>query len=328
MLLLQGKADPNAVDRLGKVPLECFALADDDDVVDYAEIVERIAEHERATNNPFQILVQKFISRKITRKEVEKLWLETVDSDSDVTLTYELLSTEVSSMTEAWIDRVENASDEIGELEAIDNGHYLDSTTWMWSKIFEVSPSIEMECKIDHDVDSFLHSTLSRLVMAIFDRYDYFHKAKKYSFILQEDVTLSSWTELAILLVEGRDKTNNANGTSPSKYWTRLDNIQQTWMTIARRDYFDLAQLWWDRFNITPIGIRNRQGMTVLQFAARSGHFRMVKWLTSHQLLSKDISLVLQWIESQDKQGQTALTAAKANQREQIVELLQGLSCS
>ena len=231
-------------------------------------------------------------------------------------------------MTEAWIDRVENASEETGELEAIDDGHYLGCTTWMWGKIFEVSPKIEMECKIDHDVDSVLHSTLSRLVMAIFDRFDYLHKAKKSSALLREDVTLSSWAELAILLVEGRDKPANANGTNLSNDWTRLDNIQQTWMTIARRDYFDLAQLWGDRFKISPIGIQNRQGMTALQFAARSGHFRMVKWLTSHPSLSNEKAMLLQWIESQDNRGHTALTAAKANQHEQIVELLQGLSRS
>ncbi len=327
ILLLQAKAHPRALDDFGRTPLECFALADDDDVADYAEIEERIVANERATNNPFQVLLEKIISREFALEEIEKLWLETFLDDSNVKLTYELLSAEVTSMTEAWIDVVERASEEGKELEVIDNRYYLGCTTLMWKKVFEISTSTEIEFKIDHLVDSVLNSTLSRLVMALVDRYEYLHKSKKStlnktSSLLQDDVTLSSWIELAMLLVERRRKTTTSNGTSESHDWTQLDEIGQTWITIARRNYFDLASLWWNRFNVSPIGIRNRQGMTALQFAARSGHVRMVKWLIGHPSLLDDRATLLQWIESRDNRGQTALVAAKANQHEQIVEVL------
>ena len=84
----------------------------------------------------------------------------------------------------------------------------------------------------------------------------------------------------------------------------------ETWLEIARRNYLELAQLWhvWE---ITPQGIENRQGMTPLQFAARSGHFPMVNCL-----------LPLSNINHHDQRGQTALDAAKANQHDSVVELL------
>ena len=326
-LLLQANAHPRALDGLGRIPLECFALADEDDVADYAEIEERIAASERATNNPVQVLLRKVISREYVLEEIENLWLETFVDNSDAKLTYELLSTEAISMTEAWIDAVERASEEGTELEVIGEHYNLGCTTLMWRKIFEMSNSIDIECKFDHLADSVLNSTLSRLIMALVGRYEYLRKLVKSPFnertsLLQEDVTLSSWIDLTILLLERPRKTTNSNGTSEGRDWTKLDDIQQTWITIARRNYFDLAHLWWDRFNISPIGIRNRQGMTALQFAARSGHVRMVKWLIGHPSLSNDRATLLQWIESRDNRGQTALAAAKANQHDQILELL------
>ena len=331
IMLLKAKANVNALDDLGRVPLECFVLADKDDIADYTEIEELIAANERARNNPAKILLQKLISKECTMKEIDQLWVEKVVPDLDLQSTCTLLSTELSSMTEAWIDRAENASESTSQSGVIDNRYYSGCITWMWNKIFEVSAPIKIENKVDEEpipdhLDSALQSTLSRLGIALFDRYEYLYKPKKYSredfSLLQKDTTLSSWTELAILLMEKRDETIDEDGSSSSQDWTNLNEIQQSWMTIARRDYFDLAQLWWDRFKISPVGVFNRQGMTALQFAARSGHLRMVNWLITHPSLSNDRTTLLQWVKSQDNRGHTALAAAKANQHEQVVELL------
>jgi ankyrin repeat protein len=324
-LLLQAKADAHTLDELGRAPLECFVLADKDDVADRAEIEELIFANEQATNNPLQTVLQKLNSKESTLEEVDQLWFEMVVPNLDLRSTCTLLSTELLSMTEAWIDREENTSE--------DNQYHLGCITWVWSNLVELSPGIEYkgddESIPDLHLDSVLQTTLSRLSIALFNRYEDLYKMKKSSFkespyLLRDDVTLSSWTKLAILLVRERDDITNADGSSSSsKDWTDFDNIQQTWMTIARRDYFELAQLWWDRLKISPIGAVNRQGMTALQFAARSGHFRMVKWLISHPSLSKDRKTLLHWVENQDHRDHTALDAANANQHEQIVELLQ-----
>lgn len=147
--------------------------------------------------------------------------------------------------------------------------------------------------------------------------------------MLQEDATLSSWNKLAVTLVRERhDIFTNAEGSSSSKEWTDLENLQQTWITIARRNYHELAQLWLDRLEISPIGVLNRQGMTALQFAARSGHFRMAEFFLSHPLLTKDKTALMNWIDHKDHRGHMALASANANQHEQIVELLRGYNSS
>lgn len=337
-LLLQAKADAHALDGSGRVPLECFVVADDDDVADHAEIEELIFAHDQAINNPLQTILQKLNSKESTNlEEIDRLWFELVVPNLDLRSTCTLLSTELLSMTEAWIDQEENTSK--------DNHYYLGCVTWVWSKLVEILPGIEYKVGDDesipdlHYLDSVLQTTLNRLSIALFNRYEDLYKMKKSSlkespYLLRDDVTLSSWTKLAILLVRERDDiiiTNADGSSSSSKDWTDFDNIQQTWMTIARRDYFELAQLWWDRLKISPIGVVNRQGMTALQFAARSGHFRMVEWLISHPSQSNDRKTVLQWIKHQDHRGHTALEAANANQHEEIVEFLQdytNLTCN
>jgi ankyrin repeat protein len=333
-LLLQGKADAHAFDVLGRVPLECFVVADQDDVADHVEIEELIFAHDKAINNPLQTILQKMNSKEwTTLEEIDQLWFDLVIPNLDLRSTCTLLSTELLSMTEAWIDREENTSE--------DNHYYLECVTWVWSKLVEILPGIEYKGGDDesipdlHYLNSVLQTTLSRLSIALFNRYEDLYRMKKSSFkespcLLRDDVTLSSWTKLSTLLVRERDDivlTNADGSSSSSKDWTDFDNIQQTWMTIARRDYFELAQLWWDRLKISPIGVVNRQGMTALQFAARSGHFCMVEWLIRHP----SRKTVLQWIEHQDHRGHTAMEAAHANRHEEIVELLEdytNLTCN
>jgi ankyrin repeat protein len=112
-------------------------------------------------------------------------------------------------------------------------------------------------------------------------------------------------------------------------------NVQQAWMTIARRNYFGLAEFWWDKLGVSPIGVVNRQGMSPLQFAARSGHCHMVQWFLQHPFDSDIESsnddgnnkgkkmTVLEWVQQKDQRGQTAVTAAQVNQHHEVVRILE-----
>ena len=342
-LLLEAKADIHKLDYLGRSPLECFMLADEDDVADHAEIKELIFANERVTKHPLQNLLQIAGSRNSRLEEIERIWCETISPifDSDLHFTFSLLSTEILSAIEAWINRAEDVSEICVQTAAvqtdlIDNRYFLNHVTWVWDKLVEISFRIAKTHAVNDQLisgpclDSIVQTNLSRLSKALFDRYEHLYKMRKVSSnkissLLKSDAYLSAWIRITILLTEGKDSMNDKNGSRSSWDWAVGEAISQTWMAIARRDYFELAQLWWDQLRISPIGVVNRQGMTALQFAARSGHFRMVKWFINHPSLSNDDN-VSNWIANRDHRGYTALAAAKANQHEQIVKLLQGYS--
>jgi hypothetical protein len=63
---------------------------------------------------------------------------------------------------------------------------------------------------------------------------------------------------------------------------TSTTAAQEAWLEIARRNYLDVAHLWWDDFKSRPSAWsipKARHDMTPLQFAARSGHMEMVEFL-------------------------------------------------
>jgi ankyrin repeat protein len=282
----------------------------------------------------------------------------------------EQLSDKLLSIIQHWIDTITKSDDEIVNDY---REYYLGRIAWIWKKIVEISTGITA-INADEDDDnnnaspslvaySTQQNALNIFGMAILERYGSLHSKRQQqqqqqtssdiiniessSSLLQDDNILSSWTEAVIILMTEEEfssnnkSNNNINGVGDEKNNSAIiqqqQQLQQAWMTIARRNYLQLAIFWWDQLNISPIGVVNRQGMTPLQFATRSGHFRLVRYFLLHPRCSssvnnrdddkndknnKNISLY-DWVQHQDQRGQTALMAAIANQHKEIVQLLE-----
>ena len=82
----------------------------------------------------------------------------------------------------------------------------------------------------------------------------------------------------------------------------------------TRRGMIPMTRFLVETLKVDP-NARGRQGMTPIQFAARSGQKAMVEHLLSNYAI--DLSI-------KDDRGKTALDAAKANNKTEIVDLLEG----
>ncbi|GKZ01441.1 hypothetical protein MPSEU_001094900 [Mayamaea pseudoterrestris] len=87
----------------------------------------------------------------------------------------------------------------------------------------------------------------------------------------------------------------------------------------ARRGHLRMLQFLLERVNIDP-NTTNRQGMTALHFAARSGQEPIVQYLLS--LNDADLADKVDVI-AKDSLGQTALDAARTNNKTHVVRLLE-----
>jgi ankyrin repeat protein len=238
--------------------------------------------------------------------------------------------------------------------------------------------SSAMTTKATRTTTSNLVSTTRRrgltiLGTEILHRYGYVCKS---AVLLYDDIALLTMSQVATLLAmpnhdldvmknnsgSGNSTTTphhlstsigtSSNDTSGSNIHQTLvvpdEGLEQSWMIIARRNYFGLAELWWNQLHISPIGVVNRQGMTALQFAARSGHLHMVQWFLEPRSSSSTATMttttkvgvsssgddsspsnsnaaeLLEWVHHQDDSGQTALSAAVTNQHDEIVRFLEG----
>lgn len=95
---------------------------------------------------------------------------------------------------------------------------------------------------------------------------------------------------------------------------TVTSDLEQLLHTACRKNELQFAKLLIDVIQIDP-NVKGRQGMTPLQFAARSGRTQVVSYLLS--LPTIDIAIA-------DDRGQTALDAAKVNNKQEVVALLEG----
>lgn len=89
--------------------------------------------------------------------------------------------------------------------------------------------------------------------------------------------------------------------------------LEQLLHDASRRNMVDMAQFLIETIGVS-VNLAGRQGMTPLQFAARSGRMEMVHFLLLQEAIDIDIP---------DDRGQTALGAAKANGNDDIVALLE-----
>jgi ankyrin repeat protein len=160
------------------------------------------------------------------------------------------------------------------------------------------------------------HSSVDLLCTAILQRY-------KRVKTLDDDSLVQSWkTAVSQLLRHQRLRQAAENSddqhTIPPPPQTTV--AQDAWLEIARRTYLDVAHLWWDDFQLSPVGVVNRQGMTPLQFAARSGHLEMVAFLLQIATTTDGNKNIM--LEHQDQRGQTAQQAAETNHHPDVVRLL------
>jgi hypothetical protein len=122
-----------------------------------------------------------------------------------------------------------------------------------------------------------------------------------------DDDQLDDWCAVVDQLVE----------QSPQPPYTEV--TQSLFLEVARRNWCTMALKLHD-WKIS-YDTRNRQGMTPMQFAARSGHPEMV------QLLWEIEPLVAQrQINQHDHRNSTPLQAAQVNGHDSVVVLLQALS--
>ncbi len=123
---------------------------------------------------------------------------------------------------------------------------------------------------------------------------------QRYKQLRCHDDLGKNWCEVVNRLVALFPETNTLYSESTTLLW----------MDIARRNLLDLAHQF-QQWKISSHTI-NRQGMTPLQFAARSGHLEMLSFVAHNSS-----------IKHQDARGETALQAAKANGHEQVVQWLE-----
>lgn len=88
----------------------------------------------------------------------------------------------------------------------------------------------------------------------------------------------------------------------------------------ARRGKLEMVKFLIEEMLVDP-NTKGRQGMTPLHFAARSGKTQVVKWLIQYKPLIPDKNVVVDTFQL-DQRGKTALDAAKANEKQDIIDLL------
>ena len=86
-------------------------------------------------------------------------------------------------------------------------------------------------------------------------------------------------------------------------------------MNACRRGNLIMVQFLIESIGVNP-NHRGRQGLTPLHFGARSGRTEIVEWLLSYKGAEVDANIL-------DDRGKTALDAARANDKTDIVALFE-----
>ncbi|CAJ1955906.1 unnamed protein product [Cylindrotheca closterium] len=100
------------------------------------------------------------------------------------------------------------------------------------------------------------------------------------------------------------------------------------WLEMSRRNYLELANVWWETFRLDPTPIVGPQEMTPIHFAARSGNLEFTKLLVKIQTSKPDPKSIGYILAQKTNLGQTPLEAAKVNGKQDIVEWFESLQAS
>ena len=333
--LLQAGADANAKDDMGRTPLEYL----DENEENRKEVLQ-LFETMKHANSPFRDLLHALYQKDENALEaVQQQWLDLTSDDGVMgekdSTDYEegmqqlqsLLFSEMTALLEEWIERVGERDDEdSGEnvVDQIDHSFYAQRLTWMWKRLEETYKESNDD-GTNASVQSAGKKCLDLIGMALLHRYGHVHKkATCEESLLREDDAMLEWSQVATLLAQTNTMSAREDIDSRSESSIGNNSIEQAWMTIARRNYFALAKLWRDQLHVDPVSVVNGQGMSALQFAARSGHVHLVQWLLESPSNDAEASKrLLSWVQQKDKQGLTPLAAAQVNQNDEVAQVLQ-----
>lgn len=159
-------------------------------------------------------------------------------------------------------------------------------------------------CNLYMEPNGPVDELVGQLCMAIVDRYKMIGK----NF---QDSLLQQWIDAVTLL---------------RPFVTDTLACSRHWLEMSRRNYLDLAKVWWDVWRLDPTPIVGPQEMTPIHFAARSGNLEFVKLLVKIQTVESDNPKAIGYILAQkSKLGQTPLEAAKVNGKDDIVQWLESV---
>lgn len=188
-------------------------------------------------------------------------------------------------LIESWSEATETDFFSLQALQLFLNTQYASTST------------IYLEVESENDGGRRTEVCIDLLCNSILQRYKGCHQN-------MEDDLLQEWIAAVALFPSSSSSTTAATSSL-------------LWLDICRRNYIDLAHVWWETFHIDPSVVKGRQGMTPLHFAARSGHYEMVEYLLD---IAPDKN---EFVKVTNDLGQTALQAATVNQHANVAELLQ-----
>jgi ankyrin repeat protein len=310
-LLLEYGADPLCLDALGRTPLDYMDPEDID--------AKAILEHFQPQKPTLFKLLQKGKGKTTTTLEDVQAFLLEHEHPSNVVNASHQDSTPLLQVVHEWCD-VE-VDEDAKESSVLSQNKEDDD---YYPKVIQVLIDAGADVTATNQGD---HSSVDLLCTAILQRYK--QRVKNNSTVLDEDPLVQSWKTAVSQLLKKQQRqqtveiSDNQHTIPPPQTTMTMTMTttaaQDAWLEIARRNYLDVAHLWWDDFQISPVGVVNRQGMTPLQFAARSGHLEMVVFLLQIATTVGNKNMML---EHQDQRGQTAQQAAETNHYPGVVRLL------
>jgi len=189
-----------------------------------------------------------------------------------------------------------------------------------------------MECE---DPDMFSLQALEAFV-----KYEYTMAGKAYKLYLEPKGPIDELVGQLCKVIVDRFKSTGKNFkdlllqewiqavTLLRPYVTDTSSPSKLWLEMSRRNYLDLAKVWWETWKLDPTPIVGPQEMTPMHFAARSGNLDFTKLLVQIQASPPNPKSIGSILAQKSKLGQTPLEAAKVNGKHDIVEWFESLQAS